>query len=79
MPQRTRGETRALRDASREYAHHHGLPLDHAAIVLILEKREAINEIVRHYDASLDLPTSHASNRSTLTMGVEKSSHSDIW
>ena len=33
MPGRTRGETRAMRDASRKYAHRHGLPLDHAALV----------------------------------------------
>ena len=26
MPEKTRGETRTMRDASREYAHHHGLP-----------------------------------------------------
>ena len=32
MPGKTRGETRALRDASREYVHRHGLPLDHAAM-----------------------------------------------
>ena len=33
MPGRTRGETRAMRDASREYARRHGMPLDHAALV----------------------------------------------
>ena len=33
---RTRGETRALRDASREYAYRHGLPLDHAVLVSML-------------------------------------------
>ena len=47
IPGRTRGETRALRDASREYAHRHGLPLDHAAMVSMLAKGEATNEIVR--------------------------------
>ena len=40
MPGRTGGETRALRDASRDYAHRHGLPLDHAAIVSMLAKGE---------------------------------------
>ena len=40
MPGRTRGETRALRDASREYAHRHGIPLDHAAMVSMLAKSE---------------------------------------
>ena len=33
MPGRTLGETRAMRDASREYARRHGMPLDHAALV----------------------------------------------
>ena len=34
MPGSTRGETRLLRDASREYAHHsRGLSLDHAGLV----------------------------------------------
>ena len=32
MPGKTFGETRALSDASRDYAHRHGIPLDHAAI-----------------------------------------------
>ena len=47
MPGRTRGETRALRDASRYYAHCHGIPLDHAPMVSMLAKGEATNEIVR--------------------------------
>ena len=38
MPGRTRGETRALRDASRDYAHRHGITLDHAAMVSMLAK-----------------------------------------
>ena len=38
MPGRTRGETRALRDALRDYAHRHGIPLDHAAMVSMLAK-----------------------------------------
>ena len=38
MPGRTHGETRAMRDASWEYARRHGLPLDHAALVSMLEK-----------------------------------------
>ena len=46
MPVRTRGETSALRDASQEYAYRHGLPLDHAAMVSMLAKGEATNEIV---------------------------------
>ena len=42
MPRRTRGEIRALRDASREYVHRHGPPLDHAAMVSMLETGETI-------------------------------------
>ena len=65
IPGRTRGETRVLRDASRECAHRHGIPLDHAAMVSMLAKGEATNEIVRQHGASKDspdLPTAHASN-----------------
>ena len=54
IPGRTRGETRALRDASREYAHRHGVPLYHAAMVSMLAKGEATNEIVRQHGASKD-------------------------
>ena len=71
MPGRTRGETRALRDASRDYAHRHGIPLDHAAMVSMLAKGEATNEIVRQHGASkdsLDLPTAHASDLPTPNM-----------
>ena len=84
MPGRTHGETRALRDASREYAHRHGLPLDHAAMVSMLAKGEAANEIVRQYGASKDsphLPIAHASDLPTPNnvSDVEKSPHADIW
>ena len=68
MPGRTRGETRALRDTSREYAHRHGLPLDHAAMVSMLAKGEATNEIIRLHGASKDspdLPIAHASDLPT--------------
>ena len=68
---RTRGETRALRDASREYAHRHGIPLDHAAMVSMLAKGEATNEIVGQHGAfkdSLDLPTTHSSTYVRPTM-----------
>ena len=68
MPGRTRGETRALRDASRDYAHRYGIPLDHAAMVSLLAKGEATNEIVRQHGASKDLPdlpTAHASDLPT--------------
>ena len=36
IPGKTRGEARALRNASQEYAHHPGLPLDHAIMVSML-------------------------------------------
>ena len=84
MPGRTRGETRALRDASRDYVHRHGIPLDHAAMVSMLAKGEATNEIVREHGASKDspdLPTAHASDLPTpnKVFDVEKSPHADIW
>ena len=84
MPGRTRGETRALRDASREYAHRHGLPLGHAVMMSMLAKGEATNEIIRQHGASKDspdLPTVHASDLSTPNnvYDVEKSLHADIW
>ena len=44
IPGRTRGETRALRAASLEYAHNHG---DHVAMVSMLAKGEQQNEAVR--------------------------------
>ena len=82
MPGRTRGETCALRDASRDYAHRHGIPLGHATMVSA--KVEATNEIVRQHGASKDspdLPTAHASDLPTPNNGsdVEKSPHADIW
>ena len=81
MPGRTRGETRALRDASREYAHRHGLPLDHAALVSMLEKGEPIHEIVRQHGASPNLPSAHASEIHTQTSvsEAEASPHAEIW
>ena len=84
MPGRTRGETRALRDASREYAHRHGIPLDRGAMVSMLAKGEATNEIVRQHGASKDSPdlqTAHASDLPTsdTVSDVEKSPHADIW
>ena len=81
MPTWTRGETRALRDASREYAHRHGLSLGHAAMVPMLEKGETINDIVRQHGASPDLPTAHTSDLPTPNnmSDVEISLHADIW
>ena len=84
MPGRTRGEIRALRDASREYAHRHGIPLDNAALVSMLAKSEATNEVVRQHGASKDspdLPTAHASDRPTPNnvFDVEDLPHAEIW
>ena len=81
MSGKTSGETRAQRDASREYVHRHGLPLDHAALVSSLEKDVAIHEIVRQHGASPDLPTADASDLRTPTSvsGAEASPHAEIW
>ena len=84
IPGKMRGETRALRNASQEYAHRHGLPLDHAAMVSMLAKGEATKEIVRQHGASKDSPdlvTAHASDLPTPknVSDVEKSPHADIW
>ena len=83
MPRRTRGETRALRDASWGYAHRYGIPLDHAAMVSMLAKGEATNEIVRQHGASKDspgLPTAHALDLPTPNnvSGLKKLPHADI-
>ena len=75
MPGRTRGETRALRDVSRDCAHRYGIPLDHATMVSMLAKGEATNEIVRQHGASKDspdLPTAHASDLPTLNKCVRR-------
>ena len=81
MPGRTRGETRAMRDAPREYAHRHGLPLDHAALVSMLEKGETVQEVVHEHGASPDLPTARASDLHTpaSVSEVETSPHAEIW
>ena len=81
---RTRGETRALRDASRDYTHRHGIALDHAAVVSMLAKGEATKKIVRLDGASKessDLPTEHPSDPPTPNnvTDMKKSPHADIW
>ena len=70
-----------MRDASREYAHRHGLPLDHAALVSMLSKGEAVHDIVRQHGASPDLPTARASDFQTPTSisEAEASPHPEIW
>ena len=84
MPGRARGDTRALRDASRDYAHRYGIPLVYAVMVSMLAKGKATNEIDRKHDASKDspdLPTAHASDLPTPNnvSDVEKSPYTDIW
>ena len=81
MSGRTSGETRAMRDASREYAHRHGLPLGHAALVSMLGKGEAVHEIVCQPGASPDLPTTRASDLHTLASvsEAEASPHAEMW
>ena len=64
MPGRTRGETRAMRDALHECAHSHGVlsTMEHAALVSMLATRESTNKIVRQHSAPKDspgLPTAH--------------------
>ena len=73
MPGRTRGETRALRDASWDHAHRYGIPLDYAAMMSMQAKGEATNDIVRQHGASKDSPTPNN------VSDVEKSPHADIW
>ena len=81
MPGRTRGETLAMRDASREYTRRHGLPLDHAALVSMLDKVEAVHEIVHEHGASPDLSTARASDLHSpaSVFEAETSPHLDIW
>ena len=84
MPGRTRGETRAVRDALQEYAHRHGVlsMMEHAALVSMLAARESINKIVRQHSAPKDLPdlpTAHISDISkpSSVSDVEESPHAD--
>ena len=63
-PGRTRGETRAMRDALQEYAHRHGVlsTMEHAALASMLATCESTNKIVRQHSApkdSPDMPTAH--------------------
>ena len=84
MPGRTRGETRAMRDALQEYAHRHGVlsTMEHAALVSMLATRESINKIVRQHSApkdSPDLPTAHVPYifKPSSVSAVEESPHVD--
>ena len=81
MPERTRGETRAMRDASREYARRHGLPLEHAALMSMLGKGKAVHKIVHEHGASPELPTAHALDLHTPASAseAETSPHTEIW
>ena len=84
MPERTRGETRAMRDALQEYAHRHGVlsTIEHAALVSMLVTRESTNKILRQHSApkdSPDLPTAHIPDisKSSSVSDVEESPHVD--
>ena len=82
MPGRTRGETRVLRDVSRDYDHRYGLPMDHAVMLSMLATRESINKIVRQHSApkeSPDLPTAHIPgiSKPSSVSDVEESPHVD--
>ena len=81
MPGRTRGVTRVMHDVSWGYARRHGLPLDHAALVSMLEKGEAVHKVVHEHGASPDLPTARASKLHTLASvsEAETSPHAEIW
>ena len=81
MPGRTRGETRAMRDASRENARRHGMSLDHAALVSMLDKGEAVHQIIHEHGASSDLPTARASDLHSPAnvFEAEASPYADIW
>ena len=56
---------------SREYARRHGMPLNHAALVSMLDKGEAIHEIIHKHGASPDLPTARASDLPTPANAME--------
>ena len=86
MSGRSRGQTQATREASREHAHHYGLlsTLDHAALVSMLANRESIDEAVQNHSPSKDspdMPTAHASDLHTPTSvsEAEASPHEEIW
>ena len=70
-----------MRNASQEYAHRHGLPLDHAALVSMLEEGEAVHEIVHEHGAPPDLPTARTSDLHTPASVSEAETlpHAEIW
>ena len=57
------------------------MPLDHAALVSMLDKGGAIQEIIHEHGASPDLPTARASDLPTPAnvMEVETSPDANIW
>ena len=81
VPGRTRGKTCAMRDASRDYARRHSMPLDHATLVSMLDKGEGVHQIIHEHGASPDLPTARASDLHTSVSVFEAktSPHADIW
>ena len=57
------------------------MPLNHAALVSMLDKGEAIHEIIHKHGASPDLPTARASDVPTPAnvMEAETSPQANIW
>ena len=70
-----------MHDASPEYARHHGMPLDHAALVSMLDKGKAVHIIAHEHGVSPDLTTARASDLHTLAnvIEAETSPHANIW
>ena len=81
---RTRGETYAMRDASREYVYRYGLLLDHVGVASMLATSKSNNEPPPQHNASRnspDVPAAHESNFPTpnIVSDVDMSPHADIW
>ena len=57
------------------------MPLDHAALVSMLDKGEAVHQIIHERGASPYLPTVRTSDLHTPAnvFGVEASPYADIW
>ena len=79
MPGRTRGETRAMRDA-----HHNMGLMSHAALAQGLVTREAFDATFREHELpppDADVPTASASNLPTPSTiaEAESSEHAKVW
>lgn len=78
MPGRTRRETRALRNASRESSHRHDIlsTVYDPALVFMLATRQSVDEAVRTHCVPNSAPDLTTPNT---TSDVEKSPHADAW